>query len=206
VRVAARKPQVHTFDKSFEDARLYEAELDKFFGQSYEITKATRAEERKGIDRFFRHLASKVAYSVEYKTDHKTAETGNVFVEAMSVDTAGKLGWAYTSCAQVLVYFVPQLETAFRADMTAVKRALDNWSVYPERPAWNRSRSGEYYRTLGYLVPLGVFRKVCLMEHDVARPLDASGFGGVAACRHDLPAEICKLCNGTVRRLIGGAA
>lgn len=212
MRAAVGTSTVHTFDKSYEAAKLYEDELDKYFGQAYELQKATRLEERRGIDRLFRHRASGVCYSVEYKTDHKAHETGNVFVETMSVDTADKLGWAFTSTAQVLVYFVPQHETALRADMLTIKRKLCEWNIYPEAPAWNKSRSGELYRTLGRLVPLEVFRAVCVGEHDVAEPLDALGLGqehrriGLGICIHRLPTELCQLCNGAVRRLIEESA
>lgn len=200
--VILNKPAIHTFDKSLKAAKLYESELDKHFVQSFNINPATLEQERLGIDRFFEHRASRVCYSVEYKTDHKTPETGNVFIETMSVDTAGKLGWAYTSLAQVLVYFVPEHEYAMRADMTAVKRMLPEWQAYREAAAWNRSRSGDYYRTVGKLVPLEEFRRVCVDIHDVAAPLDASGFGGVPICQHDVPPEVCKSCNGTVKRMI----
>lgn len=205
MRAAVGTSTVHTFDKSYEAAKLYDAELDKHFGQAYDLTKASRAEERRGIDRFFCHRQTGVSYSVEYKTDHKAHESGNVFIETMSVDTAGKRGWAYTSTAQVLVYFIPQREAALRADMLTVKRRLSEWAVYPERPAWNKSRSGELYRTLGLLVPLEVFRAACVGEHDVAEPLDALVEYrrlGLGVCIHELPSEICKVCNGTVRQLI----
>lgn len=202
--VLLNKPTLHTFDKSLKSAKLYEAELDKHFGQTFQITPAGHEQERLGIDRFFEHRHTGVRYSVEYKTDHKTPETGNVFIETMSVDTHGKRGWAYTSTAQVLVYFIPGYEYALRADMTAIKNNLVEWTVYPRAPAWNRGRGGEYYKTLGRLVPLGEFRRVCVDIHDVAQPLDASGFGGLDICIHDMPPEVCKLCNGTVRRLIEG--
>lgn len=200
--VVLKKPVVHTFDKSFKSAKLYEAELDKHFGQTFRITPASPEQERLGIDRFFEHHHSGVRYSVEYKTDHKTPETGNVFIETMSVDTHGKRGWAYTSTAQVLIYFIPGHEYALRADMTAIKNRLVEWAVYPQASAWNRGRGGEYYKTLGRLVPLEEFRRVCVGIHDVAEPLDASGFGGLDICIHDVPPQICACCSGYARGLI----
>jgi hypothetical protein len=196
---------IHTFDKSFEANHLYESELDKYFGVAYHITKATREEERKGIDRYFEHVNTGVCYSVEYKTDHKAAETGNVFIETKSVDTANKAGWAYTSLAQVLIYFVPAFERAYRTDMTAIKRILSTWSSYPEGRAWNAGRNGEVYRTWGRLVPLDVFRGVCLQEHDVAAPLDEPT-KSLVMCIHDVPQTVCKVCNGEVKRMIARSA
>ena len=197
------RPTVHTFDKSFKAAKLYEAELDKHFGQRFNITPATRPQERMGIDRFFEHQSSGVRYSVEYKTDHQSPETGNVFIETTSVDTARKKGWAYTSLAQVLVYFIPAYEYAMRADMTVIKRLLPEWKEYYEATAWNRGRDGESYRTLGRLVPLDEFRRACVQVHDVAAPLDAFGTDAVSSiCKHDVPEDICAVCSGYVRRMI----
>lgn len=207
--VKLNTPTMHSFDKSFQTSKVYEAELDKHFGQAYEITDATRNEERSGIDRFFAHRISGVRYSVEYKTDHVTPRTGNVFVETTSVDTAGKLGWAYTSMAQVLIYYIPEHEYALRADMTTIKRQLPAWTTYPEAPAWNKSRSGETYRTLGRLVPLEEFRLACVQVHEVAAPLDVMNDWreyGMAECLHELPREVCCICNGTVARLIRESA
>jgi hypothetical protein len=197
--------KIHTFDKSFEEAKLYEAELDKYFGVSYEIEEASRLQQSAGIDRIFIHRVTGAWYYVEYKTDHRTHETGNVFIETMSVDTADKPGWAYTSGAQVLVYFVPGYETAYRIDMMTIKRKLPQWSAYRKAPAWNRSRDGSLYQTFGHLVPLDVFRKSCVQEHEVARPLDSADSWqepGLPICIHNCPSEICKVCNGTVRQMI----
>lgn len=196
--VMLRKPTVHAFDKSFQAAKVYEAELDKHFVPAYDITPATYEQERLGIDRFFAHRSTGVCYSVEYKTDHKTHETGNVFVETMSVDTAGKRGWAYTSTAQVLVYFVPQEEYALRADMTEIKRRLPEWSGYRQAEAMNRGRSGDYYRTLGLLVPVRVFGDACVAVHDVASPLDGpeEPLEELTICIHDAPAGKCYFCSG----------
>lgn len=200
------RPTVHAFDKSFESNKHFEAELDKHFLPAYDIEPATREQERLGIDRFFEHRTTGVCYSVEYKTDHKTHETGNVFIETMSVDTAGRRGWAFTSTAQVLVYFIPGEEYAMRADMTEVKRGLPEWSGYPEAQAMNRGRSGDYYRTLGLLVPVDVFGRVCEAIHDVSAPLDApeNPLEEVTICKHEVPTGACKVCNGYVKRLIGG--
>lgn len=204
--VLLKKPSMHTFDKSFEKARLYEAELDKFFDGAYRLEHATMEQERSGIDRIFENRRSRVRYSVEYKTDHQAHETGNVFIETMSVDSADKKGWAFTSVSQVLVYFIPKLEYAMRADMLDVKRRLPEWiHRYREVPATNKSRGGEFYRTLGRLVPVDVFRECCLEIHDVAAPLDAAyqGFSpGIPFCIHDIPVETCGCCG---VRLVGAA-
>ncbi len=202
--------KVHAFDKSFKAAKLYEAELDKHFGQFFDITAASREQERLGIDRFFEHRRSGMRYSVEYKTDHATPETGNVFIETMSVDTAGKRGWAYTSTAQVLAYYVPEDGYVMRADMTAIKRAMPGWSgrSYREATAWNRGGNGESYRTLGRLVPVEEFRRVCSGIGDVTRLPGGEEWEpwGIRQCIHDLPRDICKVCNGTVKRMIGEAS
>lgn len=209
MKLSTASSTLHTFDKSFEGSKLYDAELDKYFGVAYEIRKATRDQERMGIDRIFVHRVTGTWYYVEYKTDHRTPDTGNVFVETISVDTADKIGWAFTSAAQVLVYFVPAYERAYRIDMMTVKRKLPAWGVYREGKAWNKGRDGSLYLTWGRLVPLNTFRASCIKEHEVSQPLDALDEWrepGLSICIHDTPTAICKLCNGAVGRMIERAS
>jgi hypothetical protein len=158
---------LHDFTRSFETNKAYEAELDKHFAVEFDITPATRRQERAGIDRFFVHKGSGVRWSVEYKTDHMTATTGNVFVETVSVDTDGKPGWALTSLAQLLVYYVPPKEYALLADMGAVKRSLADWERFRRAEVDNGS-----YRTVGLLVPLEAFRAACYEVQTVLAPVD----------------------------------
>jgi hypothetical protein len=128
-----------------------EAVLDAYFGERWDITPASPSEQRHGIDRWFVSRANPSRrVAVEYKTDHTAGRTHNAFIETVSVDTAGKLGWAYTSAAQMLLYYVPEDERVFVIPLTGLRRALSRWlDRYPKRYIPN-----EGYHTHGILVPL----------------------------------------------------
>lgn len=130
-----------------------EALLDQVFAADYEIRPATRAEQRRGIDRIFTQRKTGRHLAVEYKTDYKAAHTGNAFVETVSVDTAGKAGWAYSSAADYLIYYVPSDEVIYVIALEVLRRELPRWArEYPLRAAQN-----EGYATHGVLVPLDEF-------------------------------------------------
>jgi hypothetical protein len=133
-----------------------EALLDRFFARWFRIEPATHEEQRQGIDRHFHHLTSHNDFTVEYKTDHTAARTGNAFIETVSVDTAGKAGWAFTSQADRLLYYVPGKGIVYVLKMTAVRARLPFWQqAYEIREVPNNG-----YHTHGLLVPLEELEKV----------------------------------------------
>ncbi len=94
---------------------------------------------------------------VEYKTDWKTATTNNVFIETISVDTAEKLGWFYTSRSQVLIYFVPQKGTIYCALFQKLRIILQpKLNQYPLRRIQN-----DGYCTVGRLIPIDHYEPIC---------------------------------------------
>lgn len=145
----------YNFDAQKARGDAGEAFLDCWFADTYNIRPATREEQRRGIDRIFRHRQTAERLAVEYKTDYKAARTGNAFVETVSVDTAGKTGWAYSSEADYLIYYVPGDELIYVLTLETVRRELPRWvQEYPPRAARN-----EGYATHGVLVPLDEFEK-----------------------------------------------
>jgi hypothetical protein len=116
---------------------------------------ATRAEQRHGIDRIFTRRQTGQRLAVEYKTDYKASETGNAFVETVSVDAAGKASWAYSSEADYLIYYVPGDGLIYVLALEILRRELPRWiEEYPLRAAQN-----EGYTTHGVLVPLHKFEE-----------------------------------------------
>lgn len=90
----------------FKNGKTIEDYLDGYFGTKggFDIELLTADEERRqclGDRRFHKNDKS---YLVEYKSGIQTFYTGNVFLETVSVDTAGKPGWVYTSRADFIVY------------------------------------------------------------------------------------------------------
>jgi hypothetical protein len=135
---------------------MAEAWLDRFFARDYRIAAASEEEQRQGIDRWFCRNGCRRTLPVDYKTDWKAAKSGNAYLETTSVDMTGKRGWAYTSRAEVLVYFVPGLDVIYLLKMLLVRRELPRWlrEYGPPLPAKN-----EGYCTWGVCVPLREFER-----------------------------------------------
>jgi len=122
---------------------------------------ATNEQQKNGIDGIVTCRKTNRQWSVEVKSDSRAAETGNIFVETVSVDVTGQPGWAYTSLAQVLFYYIPPLNIAYVAYMTKIKELVCGWeSEFHSQPIPN---SGYYedYQTTGLLIPLKEFLKQC---------------------------------------------
>lgn len=151
--------KLHVFAESLTEGERAERELDRYFSDRWSIQPVSRAAQRKGMDRVFteRRMPGRVV-RVEYKADSKAAETGNAFVETISVDTAGKSGWAYTSQADVLIYFIPPQLTLYIIEFPALRKRLPDWvRAYPLGRALN-----EGYFTHGRLVPLREFERIAV--------------------------------------------
>lgn len=141
---------VYDFKRQLANGERGEAFLDAFFARVYDITPATAAEQRQGIDRHFVNRTTGAKLTVEYKTDTRAARTNNAFIETVSVDRVGKSGWAYTSQADWLAYFVPGQELVYLIHFSDLRQRLPKWATrYPVREALNAG-----YKTLGLLVPL----------------------------------------------------
>ena len=71
------------------------------------------------------------------------------------MDTQNKPGWAKSSQADYLVYYVPDDELVYVMKMKKMREHLNEWmSRYPERKIPNQG-----YNTIGVLVPLKEFEK-----------------------------------------------
>jgi hypothetical protein len=145
------QPHTYSFNAKLSEGEFWERELDRRFSQWYTIAPASDAEQRKGIDRIFQSLDGAV-WTVQYKADSKAAQTGNAFVELVSVDKSGVKGWAYTCQAQLLLYYVPPAATIYVVPVVSLKLALARWQGEYQR----RTIPNKGYNTIGLLVPLTV--------------------------------------------------
>jgi len=138
-----------------------EAMLDHYFASRCQIQPATRAQQRQGIDRIFTHRQSGKCYTVEYKTDWTAARTGNAFIETVSVDTQGTPGWAYSSQADWLAYFIPDHRAIYLVAFADLRAQLPQWlaTCKAAPPIPNHG-----YHTLGILVPLATFAQIATLE------------------------------------------
>jgi len=140
----------HSWEQKLKEGEIAEEYLDKYFQQWYEIYHANDAQQHNGIDRIFKTPKSGLVWTVEYKADTAAATTGNAFIETMSVAEKNKAGWALTSQAQILVYFIPPNECGTMVSMYEIKKKLPYWlQNFSVRKALNETYHGE-----GVVIPL----------------------------------------------------
>ena len=140
------------------EAEKHENYLDEFFRKKWkvEIESVDRAGQRYGIDRIWK-WQSGARMTVEYKADNTADRTNNVFIETVSVDKDNKPGWAFTSLAQYLLYYIPPRKIAYFLSMTAIKKNVVWWKTqYKELPIQNKN-----YITYGLPVPIEELIEKC---------------------------------------------
>lgn len=158
---------LYRFDQQLEQGEQGEAFLDRYFARWFRILPATPDEQREWIDRWFYALRRPRSFAVEYKTDWTASRTGNAFIETVSVDTCDRAGWAYTSEADVLLYYLPGSATIYVLTLTALRYRLPFWAqLYPLREIPN-----DGYHTHGLLVPLTELEQSALRV--LSAPADA---------------------------------
>jgi hypothetical protein len=130
-----------------------EATLDKFFiDRGYKVEEVSKKEQKMGIDRYIINGLG-IRTAVEYKTDTRTATTGNVFVETISNSKTGALGWAIKGQADFLLYYVPSWGKALLVDMGWVRNKVPEWIFqYKLRKILNKG-----YDSFGIPVPWNEF-------------------------------------------------
>jgi hypothetical protein len=146
---------IYNFATKLHEGQKHEKFLDSFCGRWFTIRAATREEQRRGIDRIFTRKKSSETHTVEYKADTTASRTGNAFVETISVDTANKPGWAYTSEADWLLYYLPEDGLIYFFEFSVFRKHLPRWAKqFPTRAIPNKG-----YKTHGLLVPLDEFEQ-----------------------------------------------
>ena len=148
---------MHTFQNSKKIGDAGEAALDLFFKERFQIEDVDMTQQKLGWDRIFTHLESGARASVEYKTDTQSHKTRNIFIETWSNKESGKKGWAYTTTAQWLYYYVLGDSEVYIVDVVQLKLYLNNWQKqFQKKGAKNPNYSSE-----GLLVPIEIFKSVC---------------------------------------------
>lgn len=148
---------MYLFADKLHEGEEYERVLDEFFSSIFDVKHVSMNAQKSGIDRVFTNRTTNISYSIEYKADSTAARTGNMFLETISVDTTNKPGWACTSCAQLLVYYIPPLDKAYLVSMLTIKTLVPTWAeTYSKKPIPN-----DGYNTIGVLVPLTEFEQHC---------------------------------------------
>jgi len=162
--------KVHGFKEKLEEGEKFEAILDSYFETWYDIA-AQKELQKLGIDRIFTSKSSQERYSVEYKSDSRAAKTENFFIETVSVDVAGKAGWALTSCAQLICFFIPPKNQVVIVEGYLIKKMLTQWKAsYPTKKALNPG-----YASRGILVPVKEVEKLGITFTIESNPLGEMG-------------------------------
>jgi hypothetical protein len=148
--------KTYGFEEQLRIGEEHEKTLDAYLGRWYEVIPATMAEQRRGIDRTIIAHDSGNEWKVEYKADERASKSGNAFVETVSAyvdDMNETLGWAHTSQADLLLYYLPQSKVVYVWDVGVLRSFLREWNnSYPKRFIQN-----EGYKAIGILIPLKVF-------------------------------------------------
>lgn len=145
---------VHQFQQSSEVERRWAPILDAWLRTAYDLREATLEEQWRGIDRVATDGAG--SWTVDYKCDEAWSRTRNAFIEVVSNATTGRFGWALTSEAAFILYFLTP-DRVLVLTMESIRRHLPRWRErYKTRPAHNT----EGYDTLGVCVPVSVVEAV----------------------------------------------
>lgn len=103
------EPTIHQWDDRLNIGKAGEAALDDYFKETgLVIREAEMKWQECGIDRWF--IRKGFWLPVEYKTDFRAFETGNLFIETRkNCNGQGKAGWAKTTLAKRIYYYIPQI-------------------------------------------------------------------------------------------------
>ena len=144
---------VHKFNESLQYGEGIETMLDAFFSKWFMIEPVTPDLQRLGVDRIFTMNRSKQRFSVEYKADRQAHDTGNAYIETVSVYRDGeivKFGWANTSIAQRVLYYIEGPRRVYILDLHDIRDMLPKW----EKVCKKVDVENEDYSGSGLLVPL----------------------------------------------------
>jgi hypothetical protein len=154
----------YSLPKQLANGEKHEKELDEYYNQWFEIAQVSRNAQRLGIDRVWTGRNMGYKYTVEYKADTAADRTGNIFIETMSVDTQNIMGWAYTSCAQRMVFYIPPLGKAYHITTMTLKYLVQEWVKVYGPPILIPNKG---YNTMGVPVPIGEFARYCFQVDDI---------------------------------------
>jgi hypothetical protein len=145
----------------FFQGKRVEAWLDEFFRKDgWQVEPTTPHEERVlclGDRKFTKPPQAHPVY-IEYKSGLQTAATGNIFLETISVDTAGKPGWVLTCQANTIVYAALYNHVILLLKPRVLRAKLPELRTqFREVPTSHNQNDG--YRTHGLIVPLAFAEK-----------------------------------------------
>ena len=148
------------FTECLEQGVQGELILDNFFKRFYHIRPATQEEQKRGIDRVFKHKERLYNLCVEYKTDSRAADTGNACLELAKNLNPYKEGWALTCEADYLIYYVPGLRKAFAIQPEVLRIHLNSWLLVYKLRIVKSEGNYQNYQTQCLIVPLWELERI----------------------------------------------
>lgn len=143
-------PSTHQFDHSKVDGDWGERVFRWWLTQEhpeYKLGAVTLSVDKLGID-------AVASFSCQVKTDFRAHQTGNAFIETVSVSSTGAPGWALKCDAAYLFYICPGLGVIWTLKPTVIAARVPQWEArYQTKEARN-----DGYVTRGVVVPLDEFK------------------------------------------------
>ncbi|MGV3526522.1 MAG: hypothetical protein ACO1RX_20055 [Candidatus Sericytochromatia bacterium] len=150
--------KTHVFKESLSRGARAERLLDNLLSERYVLHAASKADQKRGIDRYALSRLTHERTTLEYKCDWRAGDTGNVFVETAT--SIGRPGWAKGCRATWLVYYLPHQEQAFLIKVEELQQRLPRWEhLYQSRTIPTKGYH-ENYTVSGLLVPIREFEKL----------------------------------------------
>ncbi len=146
-----------------------EASLDKYWRSlGYEVEVVPFEVQHLGIDRIIINPGVS-RQSVEYKTDTRATDTGNIYLQfrecITSEDKSGRPAWVYTSVAQFAHIYLPREGAIIVVERVALSDQINAWQskcpIHLERCdgfLYEGKRSS--WENLGVLVPRGEVEEI----------------------------------------------
>jgi hypothetical protein len=147
--------KTHDFNESVKIGDSVEKIFDNYFKTKYKISDVSMETQFQGIDRVYQ--LGEQTYRIEYKGDTVTQTSGNCFIETMSNIETKRLGWALTSQADFIFYYLFGLSTALCFTPTALRTNLKSWLNQLRSVEVKNKRGSGFYYTRGVLVPMERF-------------------------------------------------
>ena len=134
---------MYTFKEQHKKGTAAEQLIDEFISDKfhYKITPVSLELQLLGADRIW-YTPAGFRYLAEYKTD--TYTNGNMFIEVIQNQRTNSIGWAYSSVANYLVYYLINMDRLYILDMQEFKRKFEGWIEDTPRKA-ARSKAGTAY-------------------------------------------------------------
>lgn len=148
---------MHPFESSFTRGKAGEDALDNYFRRWFHIVPVPLDVEKQfGYDRVFIRKDSGTTVTVEYKSDDRAQDTGNAFIETLSVESEQAPGWARKCKADLLCYYVVADGVVYVIAPDRIRAELTSWTLaYPTKRAKNAT-----YQTVGITVPITELQRI----------------------------------------------